>query len=154
VATKILGLILMIAAFSILFYLWLSALRMKNVEGEVELARNDPERPGRISDQGIAAIASPSFSLAPEQKKTADESAASLPSVTTLSEPSVSAQDAGNEDVDAACPIAATHLEVAQQIFLMGDLEGAMELAQLVIQNTSASKRQVSTAYEIKQQCC
>jgi len=142
---------MMIAAISALFYVWLATLRAKT------------ERPDWVSDQQLSPLSDSGIvctdataskrSLCPDQQ---------LIPIASAMEPA-GAQCASNveaaltepqQSCDSPCPIAATHLEVAHQIYLMGDLDGAMELATLVTQSTVASKRQVSEAYKLKRQCC
>lgn len=153
--TKLLGLSLLLVGFGVIFHIW-----MKEIGGKAKQEHVDnqplsslpaaPEATAEPSSTQPARSEAPASPEVSERAIQAPELGVSSASA-ELKEDSVLAHPA--QCADQVCLIAESHLSVADQLLQVGDIEGAIELAALVSESTSATPSQIALAAHINNLC-
>lgn len=149
--TKLAGLLCLITALGVVFYLWSQTLKARSKHQEDERPNHDADSmnaPERRSDLGVYSllptqpIGSPGAPCDPG----ATEPATALPPKEMPEFPEIGVAEVEDE-------LAKTHLEIARQFFQMGDFEGTFDMTNLVIENGKASTRQINAARQLQSEC-
>lgn len=150
--TDFIGLVIVIAGFGALLYVWLSSLKSK-IRTNADLVGDQPDDMSTlVAEASEAPSWNRSFTLAPARR---EDDVASPQMGVEDSVVVVATDDAVTvaSSVTMPCPAAATHLEIATIQYDMGDFEGANELAALVLSNPMAVSAQVEKAKSIIERC-
>ncbi len=146
---KFLGLLFIIAAIGMLFFLWAQALRSKARSPEEALQESAVEECFTQSNDFR-----PNLQLLPDTPATTHRTALetdvreseALPDVETEE----AAQTISKVEADA---LSSTQLEIANQFFQIGDFEGAIELSEIVLDSPNSSTSQKDKARQIIELC-
>ncbi len=139
---SIMGAVMMAVALGAL---WIGRLKSISVavEPSAEIKASDPELP-TISAGSQKRIVMP---MAPQEKKAVSEETELVSEV-----PDDYGHDAHQVEVECGehvaenCPDAENNLTVAKKLAIMGDYEGAAELAELVVESSTSSPSQRARA--------
>lgn len=150
--TDFIGLVIVVAAFGALLYVWLGSLKSK-IRSNADLVGDQPDDASSLAAEVSGAPSwSRSFTLAPARR---DDDAATPQKGVEDAVVEVSTDDslADVSCVVVPCPAASTHLEIAALQYDIGDFEGATELAALVLSNPKAAPTQLERAQSIIERC-
>lgn len=147
VASEAIGLLGAVMIVGSIAYVWLGRLKDKAPAGDFNDTSAPDTRPERKSHYHLK-LGMPETQARPDQadqpQHVANQRASKTHSKSAESSEAVA---------PAICPTAAANLDIAGKLAKMGDMEGVLEFAYLVLESDAATEQQKIQARTLKRQC-